>query len=522
MSEGQGFLVDDNTRHDFEEWIKASRPRMKRPTFLLLEPTMSSPLKNSARTPEQNLTAAHSHHIAKREIAPVPLPEWQFWSSNLPSAAVLSAPECTQITDQIHKIKDTKNEEKLYVPIVTMLNILSMAQARANAGVQPREVMDAFPTVVHLANPNQGLFGDAHDTGHQPDIVMAIRPYAYVRDYLEKLEGGHILKLDDSRPCLSALVAVAEIKTAEDGSHQLLSYLDTVKRYRPDINRVYGLFGRKAGFTIYQLTPCQASRLTVRPEDKRGIHSWNNPAAVSILQQFITATYAQPILYGILELKPKTTQVWTFIHGNERWNIVPFYAAHGPGRMTWVAVAFKDALENIQRIFKLYWADERLRSQEVDLYETAHGQAQKIDIHPGPEEGTEQVAKRSWLGGLARVQGHWNVGEEIVGQVHLQSSELPITRQLVGLLLGSSGKPLNFLKTDVDMLKCMYDLLESKCSRTMAPSYLMVILALQRMNENGVLHRDISYGNVFCYPKHYIDGEEVGDVTGCIDSVLLV
>ena len=502
---------------------KAIRPEVS--TIHSLEPTMSSPLKNSKRTSEHNLMATHSHHIAKKEILPVLLSEAQFWPPNLPSAAVLLQTEKDQIKNQIKQIKGAKIERELYNPIVVILNILSMAQARANAILRPLDVLNDFPTVVHLANPSQGLFGDVHDTGHQPDIVMTIRTYSHAREYLQELEGGNSVKLGDSRPCLSALVAAGEVKTSVDGSHQLFDYLDTVKRHRPDTDRVYGLSGRKRGFGIYQLTPCQATRLSPRSEDKPGICYWDNPAALYLLQRFVIATYAQPILYRTLELKPKTTQVWTFVCDGERWNMVPVYAAHGPGRMTWVAVGFRDGPDNIQRVFKLYWADKRLRSQEADLYAIAHGQSTKDDTQvdgPASEEGTKQATKRSWLGGLARIEKYWNTGKEIKGELPPQSSEAPVERQLVGLLLGSSGKPLNNLETDIDMLKCMYDLLDSEFPSIMAPSSLIIILALQRMNEKGVLHRDISYGNIFCHPKHYIDAEEVGDVTGCIDSVLLV
>ena len=479
-----------------------------------LEPTMTltSPVEMSSY--ELDATVLPLQVVSGRKVVPVSPPEKRFWPANPASVATLSMDEVSQIQAQIKKLHTIQHRNHLYIPIATILNTLSIAQARANANAQQCSDIAHFPTVVHFLNPGQRLFGDIHNTEIKSDIVITIRSYAYAQQYLEKLRGGGTIKLDDSRPCYSSLVAAGEIEKQNDGSFHLLNYLDAVKRYRPDLDRVYGLFSCMDGFSVWQLNPCQVIKRALKSEDKHGLVSWNNPSTISILQRFVLATYAKPILSDTLALRPGSTDVWRLSHGNERWNLVPCYAAHGPGRMTWVAPAFKDNAEGVQRIVKLYWADKESLHREVDLYARAHGQTPMLVQDLAQEGVTHSPTNPSWLGGLARVE------PDPEGWFPARSIEGSVDRQLVGLLLASSGKPLNYLKSDVDILKCMYDLLQSKCLGSVSVGYLMIIPALQQMNKNGVLHRDISYGNVFCYPEHYIAPGDKGDISGCIYEVL--
>lgn len=130
--------------------------------------------------------------------------------------------------------------------------------------------------------------------------------------------------------------------------------------------------------------------------------------------------------------------------------MVPFYAAHAPGRMTWVAASFEQGNQSIYRIAKFYWVDEATRWSEEQLYQRAHGRSE---------------GKRCWLGGLAKIDSRRSSERQLRYMLPNEDENTsPRRRKLVGLLLGSSGRPLNQLETDVDVLKCMYDLLESKKS----------------------------------------------------------
>jgi hypothetical protein len=69
-------------------------------------------------------------------------------------------------------------------------------------------------------------------------------------------------------------------------------------------------------------------------------------------------------------------------------------------------------------------------------------------------------------------------------------------------MLGTHGKPLNNCETVLDILRAMFDLLVSKCQCFVSLSLRSTFAAHRAMCEQGVLHRDISWGNVLVDPVY--------------------
>ena len=105
--------------------------------------------------------------------------------------------------------------------------------------------------IVHVLNPDQSLFGDEFDARLKPDIIACISTPTFARKYLTSLNTGVIPKLGDRRPLWSQLLAVAELKVSANPQPQLLHYVQTTLRYRPDLSFVMGLASRLRGFSFY-------------------------------------------------------------------------------------------------------------------------------------------------------------------------------------------------------------------------------------------------------------------------------
>lgn len=455
----------------------------------------SSPLKESSRTAESNLKAAHSHYIAGKELRSVLVPEDKFWHLGKTPSAEFDDANTTRTTragkatahaqnrmaesevdKQRQKLQKIRTEAQSYIPIAKILNVLCMAQTMAHVpeafkdGKLNASLGPGPDTLVCLLNPTPSLLGDTFDTKVQPDAIVILTDCETAGQYLEKLElcsdDDKPPKLGDLRPAHVRVVAVVELKrdqekrgNDEKGVGQLSNYLDTNKRYRPDLDCIYGLYGCKTGFAIYQLNPCQMTQLHCDSMDEEtGLIPWRNDKVFSILQTFISTIYALSMSNNHpLSLEPDTLQVWKFDPNSltpsqnrketsEILRIVPFYAAHAPGRMTWVAASFEGGNQSTHRIVKFYWVDEEARWNEGELYQRAHGRSE---------------GKHCWLGGLARVDNYWDFNRRLQAVPPNEDENSSLRRKLVGLRLGSSGMPLSQLKTDVDVLKCMYDLLES-------------------------------------------------------------
>jgi hypothetical protein len=407
--------------------------------------------------------------------------------------------------------REQLSEASSYCPIAIILNVLSLAHYKAHP-------LPGDRVIVHILNPNQYLRGDVFDAKLKPDIVAHVSTLTYANEYLDQiLTTGKTPKLGDCRPFWSQLSAVAELKVGANPKPQLLNYLRTTLRYRPDFSFVIGLASKFHGFMFYRLSAVDCAANPPRPELP---HPWTNESTPH-LQKYIAAIYhAEEARYNDMTFGLGDTVTWTLVKESEKWEIFPFHGGRYPGRGTWIgaAVEVRDALQSATRIIKLYWADVGARWDEGPLYELAHGQG--------------------GIPGLATIVRHWKTGKtasmsevaspeecestpvlpplhspEPVPAVEEQESELQQSqqkRQQCCVMLGTRGKPLNNCKTVLHILMAMFDLLVSKCQCFVSLSLRSTFAAHRAMCEQDVLHRDISWGNVLVDPVYDIEPADPG------------
>ena len=425
------------------------------------------------------------------------------------------SPEDTKILDEqyreLTRLRNKNCSESLsYLPIAIILNVLSLAHNTTRP--LPRDLV-----IVHVLNPNQYLFGDEFDARLKPDIITYISTLKYAQMYLNFLKTGVITKLGALRPSWSQLSAVAELKVAANPEPQLLHYLQTTLRYRPDFSFVIGLASRLRGFTIYRLSAVNAA---VNPPKSQQPYPWTQKSTPH-LQKYIAAIYhAEEARYNDMTFKLEKRMIWTLVKEPTKWEIFPFHCRGYPGRGTWIGAAVEagEASQSAIRIAKLYWADVRARWEEGPLYEQAHAQG----VIPGLA-----TAVQHWKTGKTTLMSEVPSPEECestpvlpplhspepVPAVEEQESKLQRSQQIreqYCVMLGTHGKPLNNCETVLHILRAMFDLLVSKCQCFVSLSLRSTFAAHRAMCEQDVLHRDISWGNVLVDPVYDTEPADPG------------
>ena len=384
-----------------------------------------------------------------------------FWTETLETLdkykdAPLSRADLNILQRQYRKLvqlkKGRKQSESLsYVPTTIIMNVLSLAHAKAHP-LPDHQVVGWF------LNPTQLLFGDSFAKSLKPDIVAYLVARETAEGYLECLQSQTTLStLGNLRPAWAQMISAAELKVRASGQSQLLHYLEAICCYRPDLVSVVAISAKVDGYQFYSLNAARCLKYS-------SILRWTHTHTPS-LQKFIAAVYQTQISrYDEMKYLEKSLQVWSLERGSRRWDMLPFHTGHYPGRGTWVACAIDatpateaiDATPATPRdrgdrgnqpvsrpkvyIFKIYWADAGSRWNEGDLYDAAH--------------------KGFKIPGLAHVVDHWKTGKVVSGS---RKPGGPITtREQVCVILGSIGRPLNECKDVDEILGCIFDVLESK------------------------------------------------------------
>ena len=393
--------------------------------------------------------AVKAHRFAGLALHPTVVDPDSFWTETIEThdsykAAQLSDADLTTLKQQYRilarLLKKTPKppESQSYVPTAIIMNVLSLADAKAHP-LPDDQVVGWF------LNPTQLLFGDSFAKSLKPDIVAYLVPRNTAEKYLKSLQSkSTLLKLggDDLRPVWAQMISAAELKVSAAGQSQLLNYLEAICCYRPDLVSVVAMSSKLRGYCFYSLNAIRCLKYS-------DILEWKHKNTPS-LQKFIATVYqTQRSRYEKINYLPKSVQAWTLESGSEsgrRWVMLPFHAGHYPGRGTWVACAIENTAatdlspEPKIHIVKIYWVDAGSKWEEGDLYQDAHG---KVKIP-----------------GLARVVAHWKTGKVVSGS---RTPGGPITtREQVCVILGSTGRPLNECKDVNQILRCIFDLLESK------------------------------------------------------------
>ena len=411
----------------------------------------------------KELLADQEHKIAGRALHPIEVEPDAFWRETIETsdgyeAAQLSDANLTTLNQQYRKLGALSTqshkapESRAYVPSTIIMNVLSLAEAKARP-LPDDQVVGWF------LNPTQTLSGDPCAKSLKPDLVAYLVPRQTAEEYLTRLRTEiKFSNKNDRRPAWAQMISAAEVKVSAPPQAQLLHYLEAICCYRPDLVSVVGMSSKLSGCQFYSLNAARCLKCSA-------IVEWNNRATPS-LQKFVAAVYqTHRSRYDMMNYLPNSLQVWSLEGGSEsvrRWDMLPFHAGHYPGRGTWVACAIEatkatEATEATDsagaatkvHIVKIYWADAGTKWGEGDLYRDAHDD-EKIP-------------------GLAHVVDHWKTGKVVSGSRKPGGS---ITkREQVCVILGSIGRPLNECKDVDQILGCVFDLLESKSnSRSIRPS----------------------------------------------------
>jgi len=407
-------------------------------------PFGTTPVKPAPYIAMKELLAVKTHRLAGLAVLPTIVGPDEFWTETLNSfvAAPLSETDLTTLKEQYDKLallKETPkpSESPSYIPTTIIMNVLSLADAK-------EKPLPDDQVVGWFLNPTQFLSGDPFAKSLKPDIVAYVVPRTIAEQYLASLQSltTTLSNLNELRPTWAQMISAAELKVSKPGQSQLLNYLEAICCYRPDLVSVVAMSSKLAGYQFYSLNAARCLTCS-------DILSWEDKNTPS-LQKFIAAVYqTQRSRYEKINYLPKSVQAWTLEGGSEsvrRWVMLPFHTGHYPGRGTWVACAIENtAATDLSpapkvHIVKIYWVDAGSKWNEGDLYQDAHG---KVKIP-----------------GLARVVDHWKTGKVVSG------SRIPggpiTTREQVCVILGSTGRPLNECKDVNQILRCIFDLLESK------------------------------------------------------------
>ena len=398
--------------------------------------------------------AVKVHRLAGLALHPTAVDPDSFWTETIEAhdsykAAQLSDADLTTLKQQYRilagLLKKTPKppESQSYVPTAIVMNVLSLADAKAHP-LPDDQVVGWF------LNPTQLLFGDSFAKSLKPDIVAYLVPRNTAEKYLTSLQSkSTLLKLggDDLRPVWAQMISAAELKVSTSGQSQLLNYLEAICCYRPDLVSVVAMSSKLRGYHFYSLNAIRCLKYSDTLEWKHE----NTPS----LQKFIAAVYqTQRSRYEKMNYLQNSLQAWSIRDGSKsvrRWDMLPFFPGHYPGRGTWVACAIEatEATEATEAadlsppklyIVKVYWADAGSKFNEGDLYQAAHGDSK--------------------IPGLAHIVDYWKTGKVVSGR---RKPGGPITtREQVCVILGSTGRPLNECKDVNQILRCIFDLLESK------------------------------------------------------------
>jgi hypothetical protein len=353
----------------------------------------------------------------------------EFWGDVFPAISdlpVLGPTEESVLSHHRSVIKMAKTFKDESMPVLAILNILSLAHASA------RDPQSAKVHVFYF-NPYQQLYGDHLNTQCKPNIICCLRERHEAERYLDHLtSAGDLEPLGKGRPYWQEVTAVGSFDGPFNSDPRMTRYLDPMLRYRPDLSTAYGILAVKDNFTVYKLEPYTLQHL----EES----SWDS---IEALQQFVAAIYyASEMRNSTLEFVPQGQGLWSMTLEEKTFYMYPFYVGRLPGKGTWVAAGYRsdDGSRSSQPlIFKLSWGVGNHGRLEGAMYDLAH--------------------RDGWIPGLARPVLWSSPG---ISMRHRSKRDKITILHRHCIVLESAGSPLSGCDTVLDILKCMYDLLEGE------------------------------------------------------------
>ncbi|KAF8587755.1 hypothetical protein K439DRAFT_1544714 [Ramaria rubella] len=367
-------------------------------------------------------------------------------------------------------IKAASMEEDMHCPVANLLNQLSIVAykilRRERGSDSPLEAL------VFAATQNKTLTHDIFNAKLEPDLVAHLSTPESLQSSLASTEAH----TPDLLPPWPRLESIIEIKQRGSGTDsQIKKYCNTILRYRPDKSLALGLSLDQVGYTLYAVDACIAKGSMK--------YSWDSEGTLERLFQFVYSNYLcrdHDTTLAVSSTDNNNYTRWQVSHGHTIYDMAPLVARRGASRRTWLTIGWILGAEHtVTRIIKDMWRDDNWPCDEGSFLEKIH--------KDGP------------VPGVVRLAAHGPVNNLVVGTS-------PDTRSKRRLIMASTGQRLSTCRSVLHFLKVMYDAIEE--------SYA----AHQHMVDQKVLHRDLSWYNILCYPAHHIGGKPVA--RPCIAELL--
>lgn len=393
----------------------------------------------------------------------------------------------------ITKLK-TGSEKGGYQLIIKLLNTYSRALFDASGLDESKDFAIVFRTY-----PDQVLPGFYLGEELKPDIIAERTTY---KELMAALEGKPV-KLDPVPWSLVVSVAEHKKQGTQQGLAQLASYMSSLRRYRPDLPTVYGYTIAKGKIQIAGLNACEM--FVSAPEPWSTSSPW--VAYVSLVYRSVNDrdnrfNYAtsQTLFYR-----------WDVRHGSDHFAVAPFHISRPPGRITFASF----------QLLPVHQDHDDGQMQDFFLNREAQGfwklssQDAKSRWHEG--DLLDYVHRKGWVPGVAR-------HESVIRDPQDRAiSGGGMERVKESILLRSIGEPLSRCATPRELLYVLYDALEGTKRSLPLLRIDKHASAHAHMCDLGVLHRDISWNNVLCHPKHFStqrDNDSREKARPCIKSIM--
>ncbi|EJD48546.1 hypothetical protein AURDEDRAFT_150956 [Auricularia subglabra TFB-10046 SS5] len=466
--------------------------------------------------------------------------------------------------DALLRFPEKGPEKAVYDAVYVLLNKISFEYLKA---VHGRHIPHTTPALVFQSLHGHTIPGDYLSMRTKPDWQGFMAQFSA----LEEAVSGPAGTIQSLRP-MSALDVVGEGKLDEQDEPlgQTKWYMASHKRCRPDLATVHGF---QLGRGQIHLASLNACGMTASGAYDRGdLEAW---ISLVVLVYHSSDTRDQRLTYAPSPSDYKPSGRWDIRRDpnaeNPDFSVFPNYASLAPGRMTWTAFVpgeipdsrsrddFKKATEQAPAVgfLKVSWQRPSVRDEppanpvvpvvtaaatdstartepSVDAPGSrtavaaqpaaARGAMVAPDLVPDAPPGDVGAAtvanasppqlpltegellrylhKDGWLPGLVRYhdfpQRDDTIEATIKGKTHVRFKEI--------LHLASVGEPLTQCGTPRQILEVAYDLAETHL----------------QMLKRKIIHRDLSWFNYLCNPKHDpATLKEKSELTGipCVEKI---
>ncbi|EJD48525.1 hypothetical protein AURDEDRAFT_162484 [Auricularia subglabra TFB-10046 SS5] len=453
--------------------------------------------------------------------------------------------------DTLRQVPEEAQETELYAAVYDLLNTISHEYLKA---VHGKDISLTTPALIFQSLHGHTIPEDDLAKRSKPDWQGFVVKFSALEDAVR----GPPDPIKRLRP-MSALDVVGKSKLDEDDGHlgQNMWYMASHKRSRPDLATVHGF---QLGHRKIHLASLSVCGLTASETYARGnLEAW---ISLVVLVYHSSDTRDQRMTYAPNASGHKPSGQWDIRRDpnarNPDFSVFPNHASLDPGRMTWTAFVpgeipgsrvcddFKRRTDSEQApavgFLKVSW--QRLSAQEdppanqdipvtgdvsttattdsttrtesgvdapnwslavADQHAASGNAIVTLDLGGDPPAGGVSGAttvkahslpqlpltegellgylhKDGWLPGLVRYhdfpQSDDTIQATIKGETHVRFREI--------LHLASVGEPLTQCGTPRQILEVAYDLAETHL----------------QMLKRKIIHRDLSWFNVLCNPKH--------------------